>query len=614
VGDLSSSTVTNGRHVLIGADLGKVTTSLAWGWSDSDGSLTGVQKSFERHRGLPLEPLARVYRKLLAEVGPGALGLIAATGHFGSRLGPPVITGLPEETTQEYAARRLYPDGPLNVIRVGASGFSILVRDAKGGVSFESNDRCSAGTGETIERLCERLGSSLEEASELASHSESPLPLTARCSVFAKSELTHYANQGEPHEHIFRGYFESVGLSVHSLVAKHGVDGPLVIVGNGARIVPLIETLERLSGREAIVADEAGVFEALGALFFAAERFGRHAQTVGLVRWPERFEDLVKDQGGRIRSLLPAAEGEGSVVRLREESNEDGSTPAGSSVLGLDIGSTGSKAAVLDAATGAVLADAYRRTDGNPVEAAKALVVGLLERGVPPVVAIGVTGSGRDAVATVVRAAYPEAGQRVLVQNEIVAHATAAVRYDPDGGRSLSIVEIGGQDAKFINVEDGRVLESDMNRVCSAGTGSFLEEQAVLYGVDDITELGRIAERGEHPPDLGQMCTVFIADLAVEALGEGFTREGDGEPPVPGPGVLPGKTGFQRVADPDSRRGYRAGGVRARESGGHGSHRHSHAGGRRAERRVRGDAGRDAARSHAPSRREYHRTAGISLP
>ena len=111
------------------------------------------------------------------------------------------------------------------------------------------------------------------------------------------------------------------------------------------------------------------------------------------------------------------------------------------------------------------------------------------------------------------------------MQNEIVAHATAAAGLDPDGGRSLSIVEIGGQDAKFINVENGRVVDADMNRVCSAGTGSFLEEQAIAHGVDDIVEFGRLAARSDGPPDLGQTCTVFVADVAAEALGDGFSRE-----------------------------------------------------------------------------------------
>ena len=101
----------------------------------------------------------------------------------------------------------------------------------------------------------------------------------------------------------------------------------------------------------------------------------------------------------------------------------------------------------------------------------------------------------------------------------------AARRLDPDGGRSLSIVEIGGQDAKFINLQDGRILESDMNRVCSAGTGTFLEEQALAHGVDDIARFGELAAKGVRPPDLGQTCTVFVADVAAEALAEGFSRE-----------------------------------------------------------------------------------------
>ena len=123
------------------------------------------------------------------------------------------------------------------------------------------------------------------------------------------------------------------------------------------------------------------------------------------------------------------------------------------------------------------------------------------------------------------RAALPEHTDRIVVVNEIVAHATAAIRCDPEQGRSLSVVEIGGQDAKFIQVRDGQVVQSDMNKACSAGTGSFLEEQAVFYGVDRIEEFASLAGRSERPPDLGQMCTVFVADAAGEALGEGFTRE-----------------------------------------------------------------------------------------
>ncbi len=219
--------------------------------------------------------------------------------------------------------------------------------------------------------------------------------------------------------------------------------------------------------------------------------------------------------------LEPARHAAARVTIQRARPVADGAAQR-PSVLGLDLGSTGSKAALVAIADGEVVLDVYDRTRGNPVEAAQRLVRRLLDTVRPDVRAIGVTGSGREAAATVLRAAFPELAGRIVVENEIVAHATASIRCDPDAGKSLSVVEIGGQDAKFIQIEGGRIVESDMNKACSAGTGSFLEEQAAFYGVDDIGEFTRQAEQATRPPDLGQMCTVFVADAAAEAHREGF--------------------------------------------------------------------------------------------
>ena len=498
--------------LLLGVDLGKVTTSLALGELEADGGVRVLGAWSERHQGDPLQPFLEAYRGLDHRRIVG----IAATGIHGDRLGAPVLAGVPEEIAQEAAAAWLYPDGPLNVLRIGAGGYSVFTRDAQGRVAYEANKRCSAGTGETVEGLCSRLGWTLDEAIELAQASADGVTVTSRCAVFAKSELTHFANQGEPHGRIFRGLFVGVAGNVYSLYDRNRVEGPLLLIGHGALIGPIAERVALLSGRSCEVAARAGVFEALGVL--------RHAgrETTG-EPFPEDPEELVRATRARIGRLRPAHEGPGSVVRLEEpEAGRPG--PAGATILGLDLGSTGSKAAVLDAASGAVLACVYRRTEGNPVEAAQALVAEVREMALGPVVAVGLTGSGRDAAATVCRAAYPNLGARLVVQNEIVAHATAAVRLDPDGGESLSIVEIGGQDAKFINVRGGRVVDADMNRVCSAGTGSFLEEQATAHGIADMGEFGRLAAQSDAPPDLGQTCTVFVADVAAEALSDGYSR------------------------------------------------------------------------------------------
>lgn len=498
-------------RIVVGVDLGKVTTSVAVGHLEGDGALRLMETRSERHHGEPLRPLLDLYR----ELDYRRIVAMSATGIHGDRLAAPVLAGVPVEIAQEEAAAWLYPGGPLNLVRIGGGGYSVMTRDAFGGSAYETNERCSAGTGETVEGLCARLGRSLEEAVALAEVATDGLTVTSRCAVFAKSELTHFANQGETHGRIFRGLFAGVARNVHSLYDKSRVDGPLVLIGNGALITPVATAVIELNGGAGVVSEHAGVFEALGAL--------RHASRTPAATFPADSGDLVCAARSRIERLAPASQGPGSVVHLEPPGGATAES-CRATVVGLDLGSTGAKAAVLDARSGAVKACVYRRTEGNPVEAAQALIAEISEMSVAPVTALGITGSGRDAAAAVFRAAYPELGKRIVVQNEIVAHAAAAARLDPDGGESLSIVEIGGQDAKFINVSGGRVVDADMNRVCSAGTGSFLEEQAIAHGVTDIVEFGRLAAQSQSPPDLGQTCTVFVADVAAEAIGDGCSQ------------------------------------------------------------------------------------------
>ena len=65
-----------------------------------------------------------------------------------------------------------------------------------------------------------------------------------------------------------------------------------------------------------------------------------------------------------------------------------------------------------------------------------------------------------------------------------------------------TIFEIGGQDSKYISLEMGRVVDFEMNKVCAAGTGSFLEEQAEKLGLD-IREFGPLAIGATTPQRVG---------------------------------------------------------------------------------------------------------------
>jgi activator of 2-hydroxyglutaryl-CoA dehydratase/predicted nucleotide-binding protein (sugar kinase/HSP70/actin superfamily) len=493
-----------------GVDLGKASIKLVIAAFDP-GRARIEHAEHAAHEGHPLAALAELYRKHeLARAR--ALGV---TGLHGDSVVAPALAGLPEDACLEAAlgARDDFV-GPLNVVSVGARGYAVLARDESGRTHYVENDKCSSGTGETMVKTALRFGLSLEQADRIAAAAGDSIPITARCSVFAKSEMTHYGNQGEPADRLFRGYFDSIARYVAALLGRVRVPGPVLLVGGGSRLSALRVCLSRQLATEVVVPEGALLLEALGAAVLAAD--GERGAL------PVDPEPLIRRKQRKLETLAPARHAAGRVTQLEAPPVAEALRRA-PCVLGLDLGSTGSKAALTSLESGQLVLDVYDRTRGNPVEAAQRLVQSLLEQAQPDIRAIGVTGSGREAVATVLRAAFADAAERIVVLNEIVAHATAAIRCDPDRGRSLSVVEIGGQDAKFIQIADGQIVESDLNKACSAGTGSFLEEQALLYGCSEIEEFTRLAQEANAPPNLGQMCTVFVSETAAEAHSEGFS-------------------------------------------------------------------------------------------
>jgi activator of 2-hydroxyglutaryl-CoA dehydratase/predicted nucleotide-binding protein (sugar kinase/HSP70/actin superfamily) len=514
---------------IAGCDLGKASASFVIATVDDNGKITIEDVEHAAHEGKPFEGLARWYRQKNVATCAG----FGATGVYADQLTNPVLV-LPEDSCQEAALERQTDVvGPLNLVSIGARGYGVLSRRACTAVPaaagngsapaylyhYLENEKCSSGTGENIARMAGRFGLNIEEADALALSAAEPIAITARCSVFAKTEMTHFANQGKSAGDLFKGYFASVARNARALLARNHVDGPVYLIGGCSQIRSLRTSLEELLGQPVHVPEHFLAFEAIGAAVIAAAQAGNSQERLGAL--PEDPRQIIRPKKWRFTVLRPAQHCKDRVTLL---GNGDANASAieQPTVLGLDLGSTGAKAVLTSIETGKPVLDIYDRTRGNPVDAARRLVAAILQQSTPDVRAIGVTGSGREAVATLLRAVFEDT-DRLVVLNEIVAHATAAVRCDADGGRDLSVVEIGGQDAKYIRIQNGRIVESDMNKACSAGTGSFLEEQAVLYDVDDIGEFVRLASSAERPPDLGLMCTVYVADAAAEALKDGFT-------------------------------------------------------------------------------------------
>ncbi|MCP3985620.1 MAG: hypothetical protein GY723_14615 [bacterium] len=509
---------------IAGCDLGKASASFVIANVLDDGQIVVEDSEYVLHDGNPLAAFSTWYE----ENSVASCSVLGATGIYADELNDLALI-VPEDSCQEAALELQHDlEADLNLVTIGARGYSVLSRRssqepgktngsaARYLYQYIENDKCSSGTGENIQKIASRFGLSIGDADELAAASGESIPITARCSVFAKSEMTHFANQGKPTGDLFRGYFASVARNAHSLLARNRVEGPVYLIGGPTRIRSFVEAFEVLVGDDVRSPQHANCLEALGAAAIAAQQPERARKS----ELPENPDQLIRPVESHFSVLEPASRWQSKVTMMPE-------TPANEraagepTILGLDLGSTGAKAVLTSLATGEAVLDLYDQTRGNPVDAARRLVSAILERVQPDIRAIGVTGSGREAVATLLRAVFPDAAQ-VVVQNEIVAHATAAIRCDEERGADMSVIEIGGQDAKYVRIQGGRIIESDMNKACSAGTGSFLEEQAAFYDVSEISEFIRLASSAERPPDLGMMCTVYVADAASQALKEGF--------------------------------------------------------------------------------------------
>jgi len=168
--------------------------------------------------------------------------------------------------------------------------------------------------------------------------------------------------------------------------------------------------------------------------------------------------------------------------------------------LGVDVGSISTNVVIIDDQN-RVLSKRYLMTAGRPLEAIKR---GLREVGeevenTVHVASVGTTGSGRYLTGDFIGAD--------VIKNEITAQATAASVID---SRVDTIFEIGGQDSKYISLSNGTIIDFEMNKVCAAGTGSFLEEQAEKLGISIKKEFSNLALNAPCPVSLGERCTVFM--------------------------------------------------------------------------------------------------------
>ena len=381
---------------------------------------------------------------------------------------------------------------------IGIGGQSALVIGLVDGLEkpwrVARSPLCAAGTGRFLEQQASRLGIPIHEFGARAMEwTEAPPRIAARCSVFAKSDLIHLQQKGWPVAAMLAGLSDSVARMVIAQW-RDTFQPPIYFIGGVAANQGVARALSSAIGHNVIIPDDFAYREAIGAALLARGA----PEAPGTLRPPtSHAADLY---------LNPA--------RLQASPSANGWQPPtlGPQVidayLGVDVGSTSTKAAVIDSG-GQLLAKTYLMTAGQPLEAIKQVMANLapMVEGKVRIRGVGATGSGRYLVGRFIGAD--------LIKNEITAQTAAALHLDPQVD---TVFELGGQDSKFIYLENGTPLDYQMNKACAAGTGSFIDELAEQLGVSTRDgEFARLAFSAESQLDLGEKCAAFMSQAVTSA-------------------------------------------------------------------------------------------------
>ncbi len=493
----------------LGIDIGSVSIALAL--MDADGR---IQKTLYRfHHG----HIQRTLAAMLDELGVKTVRGVAVTKGT-----PSVVRSdrvFDDQVAAMAAAGRIHGRVGTLLI-VGGERFGAVFYDENGEYrNFRANTDCAAGTGGFLEQQAGRLR--LKDIAELCriageNHGEAPR-IATRCAVFAKTDLIHAQQEGYDLAAICDGLCRGLARNiVNTLFSVFAPLAPIVLIGGVSRNAVVAGHLRRITGKQVITDEMGSLYGAAGAAWLLMEEDGKRARParVEAILKGKKSEDAEGDRHHPPLNLnlsdypdfngIAAWECAGKTQAHPVEVDLYAPLPQGPAVpvyLGIDIGSTSTKAAVTDA-DNRMLAGFYTRTAGRPVTALQSILAAMADAGERSgagfrVMAAGVTGSGRKLIGKIIGAD--------LVIDEITAHARAALELHPGVD---TIIEIGGQDSKFTTLSDGRVDFCVMNTVCAAGTGSFIEEQAERLGCP----LSEYADRatGCKAPLASDRCTVFM--------------------------------------------------------------------------------------------------------
>ncbi len=441
----------------------------------------------------------------LALTGSGAMSAAKFLG----------VSFIQEVVSCKRAVEKYIPQTDV-VIELGGEDAKIIYFDKS--IEQRMNGTCAGGTGAFIDQMASLLHTDTAGLNELAKNHKTIYPIASRCGVFAKTDVQPLINEGAAKEDIAASIFQAVvNQTISGLACGRPIRGKVAFLGGPLTYLSelrnrFIETL-KLKDDEIIIPKEAHLLVATGAALDSLDE-----EPFSNEELATKIENLKVSKDTTTSPIEPLFKDYNEYDEFRKRHSKASVQKAklqdykGDCFIGIDAGSTTTKIVLIDN-EGKLLYSLYGNNEGNPLQSVIKMLDSLYE--VLPKTAklrfSGVTGYGEKLIQTALNVDIGEI--------ETIAHFTAAKQFEPD---VTSIVDIGGQDMKYIRLKNGAIDSIMLNEACSSGCGSFIETFAKSLNLE-ISEFVKQAIEAKRPVDLGSRCTVFMNSKIKQAQKEGYS-------------------------------------------------------------------------------------------
>lgn len=507
--------VTNMESISVGVDIGSAAIKVVV--LSGRGQL--MHSAYVPHHYRVRETLRILWRQLMAKVREGALHL-AFTGkgaaEFSSVLQIPFVDEVQAETE---ALRRFHPEVDV-AVSLGGEDARMMYFERNGEMDLRTNRKCAGGTGTFLAHMAAFFGVDIQALNALAENGIHLYPIASRCGVYAKTDIQALMNQGVGKADLAASIFQAVVNQVLSDLAKGRlIQGKLALLGGPFAFMPalrrsFLQTIG-ISSADVLPVTHGELYCAWGAALLGREAAPIAWQDVKRLLDQDHLQEVAAE---RLEPLFPDMAAYDSFrcyyQRFRLPRRPMPQPPA-RLWLGLDAGSTTIKLVLVDE-EGQICYEDYRKNEADALETAKTMLLAMykaLPAGIS-IAASGITGYGE--------AFLKQAFQIDTGEVETVAHLQGARFFCPE---VTDLLDIGGQDMKYIRVRKGSIQKIVLNGSCASGCGLFLETFAESMGLS----MDEFVKKAVHAPyclDLGHHCTVLMNSKVHQVQNENVDTGG----------------------------------------------------------------------------------------